>query len=215
MKAMIMPNFDKKNAVACTKTVCSKLMEYGVEPWMADSCKSKLDLSFVVYGDFYQQLQNCDLLIAIGGDGTIIHSAKHAVVFDKPILGINAGRLGFLAGLEQDELDYLQQLAACNYQIEERMMLEVVHHSEKGEISYFALNDAVISKGALARVIDLDIYCMNRYVSSYRADGIIFSTPTGSTAYALSAGGPIVEPAIDAIGMTPISPHSLFDRTIL
>lgn len=215
MKVMIIPNFDKQNALPCTREVCSRLASYGVEVLMEEKKEQLVQLSFVQYGNLSDQLEACDAVIAIGGDGTIIHAAKSAVKFAKPVLGINTGRLGFLAGLEQDELNELKCLVTGEYQIEERMMLEVVHTTKQRSESYLALNDAVVSKGALSRMIDLNIYCMGRFVTSYRADGIILSTPTGSTAYALSAGGPIIEPNMNSISLTPISPHSLFDRTIL
>lgn len=215
MKVMIIPNFEKKNALSCTLAVCRHLENAGTEILMGQESAELVEDPAVRFGDPEEQMQLCDAVIAIGGDGTIIHAAKNAVRYAKPVLGINAGRLGFLAGLEQDELEKLSRLVTGNYEIEERMMLEVIHSTAEKEESYFALNDAVVSKGSLSRMIDLEIYCMDRFVASYRADGIILSTPTGSTAYALSAGGPIIEPSMNSIAMTPISPHSLFDRTIL
>ncbi len=215
MNVLIIPNFEKKNAVACTREICHELKRFGGEVLMEEEKKAFVNLPDVCYGRFEEQIRISDVVIAIGGDGTIIHAAKRAVLYDKPVLGVNAGRLGFLAGLEQDEVPLLKKLVEGAYQTENRMMLEVGHHTSEGDHTYFALNDAVISKGALSKMVESKIYCMGRFVTSYRADGIILSTPTGSTAYALSAGGPIVEPSLDSISLTPISPHSLFDRTIL
>ena len=138
---------------------------------------------------------------------------KHAVEHDKPVLGVNTGRLGYLAQVEADEIRILSRLAADDYAIQQRMLLEI-RVGEDGEPLY-ALNDVVISKGDLARMVDLDISGDGQAIGSYRADGVILATPTGSTAYSLSAGGPIVDPSIDTIIVTPICPHSLNDRAVL
>ena len=132
---------------------------------------------------------------------------------DKPVLGVNTGRLGYLAQVEADEIRILSRLAADDYAIQQRMLLEI-RVGEDGEPLY-ALNDVVISKGDLARMVDLDISGDGQAIGSYRADGVILATPTGSTAYSLSAGGPIVDPSIDTIIVTPICPHSLNDRAVL
>lgn len=215
MNVLIIPNFEKKNTVACTREICHELTRFGAGVLMEEEEKAFVNLPFVGYGTFEDQIRACDVVIAIGGDGTIIHAAKRAVLYDKPLLGVNAGRLGFLAGVEQNEIYLLKKLVERDYQTDSRMMLEVKHHTSQATHTYFALNDAVISKGALSKMVESKIYCMGRFVTSYRADGIILSTPTGSTAYAMSAGGPILEPSLDSISLTPISPHSLFDRTIV
>ena len=156
-------------------------------------------------------LDEADFCVAIGGDGTIIHLAKHAVLKDKPVIGINLGRLGFLSAIEPKELSLLKKLKDGDYITEGRMMLSVVHNGK----NYFALNDAVLSKGALSKMIDLDVACRGVSVGSYRADGIVFSTPTGSTAYNLSAGGPVIDASVECIAMTPVAPHSAFSRSII
>ena len=158
-----------------------------------------------------------DMVVTIGGDGTLIHSAEKALTLDKPIVGINSGRLGFLTELEQNELDNLQQLVDGKFEIQERMVLAVDHYHRSGERDhYLAVNDAVISKEDMnARVADIDVVLRSGYVNGYRADGLIFSTPTGSTAYSLSAGGPIVCAGMQAIIVTPICPHSLFFRSMV
>ena len=215
MKLLLMPNLDKKNVVECVRQVCD-LLHQKAELWMADTKRAHFpDCEGLRFGKFDQLLPRCDFCIALGGDGTIIHAAKHAVLEDKPVLGINLGRLGFLATLEMGELSLLHKLEAGDYTVERRMMLSIVHRSGKGERIYRALNDAVLSKGALARMIDLNISCKGKGVGAYRADGAIFSTPTGSTAYSLSAGGPVIDPTIDCITLTPVAPHSPFSRTII
>ena len=215
MKILVIPNFDKKHALTCTKQVCGILHELGLDILMAAETQQHLVLSTACYDSFDVQLEQADLILAIGGDGTIIHSAKSAVRFGIPVLGINAGRLGFLAGLERNELHKLSRLVDGTYTVESRMMLDVVHRTPSGERCYLAFNDVVVSKGPVSRMIEVDVTCNERLVSSYRADGLIFSTPTGSTAYAVSAGGPIIEPSLNSISMTPISPQSLFSRSIL
>lgn len=215
MKAFIMPNLDKPNAHICTERVVKKLDEFNVQSMMDLRYKNSFEIETIAYADFYSAIYEADIVIAIGGDGTIIHSAKHAVEYDKPLLGINVGRLGFMAGLEMSEIPLLKKLVKKDYQIEKRMLIECLHYSGENINKYLALNDVVISNGALSRIIDLDVMCLSKTVTSYRADGIIFSTPTGSTAYALSAGGPIVEPNLNIISMTPICPHSLVARTII
>ena len=158
----------------------------------------------------------CDVAIAIGGDGTTLSIAKKAAEYKKPVLGINAGRLGFMSGLEQDELDLLKNVVTGDYEIDERLMLkaEIV---KNGEVisTHKCLNDFVISRGNFARLIDINITCSGRNVSNMRADGVIISTPTGSTAYSMAAGGPVVSPEADCIIETPICPHSLMDRSII
>lgn len=162
--------------------------------------------------DMAELLQDCDVAIAIGGDGTIIHIAKSAAAFGKPVLGINSGRLGFTAGLELSELTELSRLISGNYDTEERMLLDITVDGEKGPEQYSALNEAVISRGALSRMIEVSVKNGEKPVSTYQADGVIVATPTGSTAYSLSAGGPIVDTALRCLLLTPICPHSLHSR---
>ncbi len=215
MKVLLLPNELKDNIYDASEKVVKKLLSLGVEVLMDERINSFKNIESVHFGKFDNMLKECDIIITIGGDGTIISASKHAIKYDKPILGINAGRLGFLAEVEMDELDDLALLAENKYVIEERMMIEIMLTNKNETKIYHAFNDFVFSKGSLSKIIDLDVYCMEKLVSSYRADGIIISTPTGSTAYSLSAGGPIVEPSMDLIILTPISPHSLFDRSII
>jgi len=158
-------------------------------------------------------LKSCDMVLTIGGDGTIIHAARKSAPLDKPLLGINTGRLGFVAELEPNELDMLQRIAEGNYSVEKRMMLKVTCKNN----DFYAMNDAVISRGSLSRLIDIDVSLAEDrgYICSYRADGLIVSTPTGSSAYSLAAGGPVVEPTMKCIVMTPVCSHSLFARPVV
>lgn len=158
-----------------------------------------------------EALEICDFAVTVGGDGTILHIARDAAILKKPIVGINLGRVGFLAEIETHQLSLLNALPERRFIIEKRMMLscEVLR---KGEtvFSTFALNDAVLSKGAVSRMIEFDVYSDDQSLHSYRADGIVFASPTGSTAYSLSAGGPVVDPRINCIVLTPVCVHSLF-----
>ncbi len=157
-----------------------------------------------------------DIVVALGGDGTIIHTAKRAAAYDKAVLGINCGRLGFMAGLECDELDQLKNLLDEQYQIEKRMMLDVsVLRNGQVIAERAALNEAVVSRGTLSRMLRLQVFNGEKSVISYNADGVILSTPTGSTAYSLSAGGPIIDPALNCLLMTPVCPHSLHARSYI
>lgn len=217
MKIFLMPNLSRKNALSCAADVAAKLHALGAEI-LLDQAKEEAFSSFpfMQYLPFYDALRACDLVIAIGGDGTMIHTAKHAVEADKPVFGINAGRLGFLTGLEVTETERLEALVKGDYTIEQRMMLKITRRAANGhEDVMYALNDAVISKGALAKIVDLEVFCGTEKVIAHRADGIIFATPTGSTAYSLSAGGPVIDPSIDCISMTPICSHSLLNRSII
>ncbi|MFZ2538280.1 MAG: NAD(+)/NADH kinase [Oscillospiraceae bacterium] len=215
MKAMVIPNLDKVNAKECTKKVIVELNSLSIDVLISDRHSEELSGIKACFVEFFDGIKSCDVVIAIGGDGTIIHAAKHAVEVDKPLLGINVGRLGFMAGIEMSELSQLLGLKNGSYSIEERMLLECVHITKNDENTYLALNDVVVSNGALSRIIELDISCGDRQIITHRADGIILSTPTGSTAYALSAGGPVIEPSMNCISLTPICPHSLLSRTVI
>lgn len=217
MKVFIMPNLSRKNALPCTLETIERLHGLSIGVLLDEKNQGFFSsCNYVQYAGFSEALAQCDVVIAVGGDGTILHTAKYAMRENKPVFGINAGRLGFLAGLEATELDRLSELAAGRYTIDRRMMLKITRQSEtrQPEVMY-ALNDAVISKGGLAKIVDLVVDCGGERVISHRADGIIFSTPTGSTAYSLSAGGPIIDPEIDCISMTPICSHSMLSRSII
>lgn len=163
-----------------------------------------------------QAFQGADLLVCFGGDGTILHAAKVADRHGLPVLGVNLGSVGFMAELEVGELAQLGRLTQGKYRVEERMMLDVsVRREGKTVCRELALNDAVITKGAVARIIDLDVKADGVLVGRFSGDGVIVSTPTGSTAYAMSAGGPIVEPTAENLLVTPICPHALHARSFV
>ena len=167
------------------------------------------------YKDEFETVKHSDIAVSIGGDGTIIHTAKDAALLGKPVLGVNCGRVGFVAGLEPSELDLLTKLFEGNYTVDERMMLEVSVIQNGVLKKSYALNDVTVTHGAVSRMIDLDVHLNDEFITEYRSDGLILSTPTGSTAYSLSAGGPVIEPHMKCILLTPICPHSLFSRSVL
>lgn len=163
-----------------------------------------------------KELPTADLLICFGGDGTILHAARDATLYGVPVLGVNMGSVGFMAELERSELPLLAPLAHGIYTIEERMMLDVrVLRGDKLITQDTALNDAVISKGSMARVAEMEVLADRVKVTSITGDGVIVATPTGSTAYSMSAGGPIVEPTSKSIIVTPVCAHQLAARTMV
>jgi NAD+ kinase len=161
--------------------------------------------------------QQADLLIVLGGDGTLLGVARVAHPYNTPILAVNLGNLGFLAEISIEELySTLENILAGKFEIERRMLLNAcIWRNEKKIKNHNVLNDVVINKGAVARVINLQVLVNGQYMTSYRADGLIIATPTGSTAYSLSAGGPIIHPSMHTLVLSPICPFTLTNRSIL
>jgi NAD+ kinase len=191
-------------------------------PWLKQRRKKVLVEDGVVRGAGVsctkkQLAAKADLIISLGGDGTLLNIAPLVERPDVPILGVNLGGLGFITEVAVDELEsVLAKTLEGDYEVEKRMTLEVRVNTKNGRLRKFrVLNDAVIAKGARSRIIDLETYVGDDYLCTYRADGLIISTPTGSTAYSLAAGGPILEPALGAIILSPICPHTLTNRPIV
>ena len=163
-----------------------------------------------------REIGNAEMVICFGGDGTILHMAKAATKRGIPILGVNIGTMGFMAELESSELDKLALLADGNYMLDNRMMLDVTIQRDRDIIYHdICLNDVVITKGAVARIVHLQVKCDGVCAMESGGDGVIISTPTGSTAYSFSAGGPIVEPDARNIIITPICAHEVGSRCIV
>ena len=163
-----------------------------------------------------RELTNAEMVICFGGDGTILHMAKAATKRGLPILGVNIGTMGFMAELESGELDKLALLAEGKYTTDSRMMLDVTIQRDRDIIFHdICLNDVVVTKGAVARIVHLHVKCDGVSAMETGGDGVIVSTPTGSTAYSFSAGGPIVEPDANNMIITPICPHEVGSRCIV
>ena len=216
MKIAVDVNFTRENAFEVTENVLKELFNLGAEVIMSFECQGKFSYSNINYEDTDIAVMLCDALISIGGDGTFIHSSHLAAKYDKEILGINAGNLGFLAGLEKQELSLLSKLISGDYYIDKRMMLCLEHYENDSFVTkYHCLNDVVVSRGTSFRMCDISVKCDGKDVNDYYGDGIIIATPTGSTAYSLSSGGPVVEPTIETMILTPVCTHSLFARSFL
>jgi len=164
------------------------------------------------YPDGILEHDDVELYIVLGGDGSIMRAAHIAAKKDVPILGINFGRVGYMAELEADELELIDNYFSGNYTIEERMMLDVT--TDSGE-EHLALNDLVLSNGTVSKMITFSLFNKGEIIRTYNADGIIISTPTGSTAYSMAAGGSIIDPSLDCIAATPVCPHSFSAKPII
>lgn len=163
-----------------------------------------------------KELPSAEMIVCFGGDGTILHMAKTATRAGIPILGVNIGTMGFMAELESTELDQLRRIAKGDFMIDSRMMLDVTVHRDRDIIFHdICLNDVVITKGAVARIVHLSVKCDGVQAMECGGDGVIVATPTGSTAYSLSAGGPIVEPEAHNILITPICAHDVASRSMV
>ena len=160
----------------------------------------------VVFLPECEMTRTIDVMIVLGGDGTLLKAARRCSPAGIPLLGINLGRVGYMAELEINELHMLGRLIDGKYNVESRMMLDAAIPGKSG---MFALNDAVLGAESVFRMVDIELCCDGKIVNHYRCDGLIVSTPTGSTAYSLSAGGPVIDPCMDAIAVTPVCAHSL------
>lgn len=216
MKVALQVNMTRANAYNVAVDVCNHLESFGVTVLIDNRLSDTFKNISATFLDGDSCIRECDIIIAIGGDGTIIHSAHDAAEYDKPVLGINAGRLGFLAGLEKSELDKLVCLKTGDFTVDNRMRLEVTHYEGEELIgSFTCLNDVIIGHGASLRLCEIDVRSNGKLLYNYLADGVIVATPTGSTAYSLSSGGPVVDTEIESLILTPICSHSLFSRSII
>ena len=170
----------------------------------------------LIFTDIRSEIRGADMLICFGGDGTILHTSKIATQHNIPVLGVNIGTMGFIAELESGELELLRKIPKKEFTIENRSMLDIsVSSGGQQTFHEIALNDAVVTKGAIARVIQISICCDGVEATNYSGDGVIVCTPTGSTAYSMSAGGPIMEPSARNLLMTPICAHAMLAKSIV
>lgn len=221
MKIILCPNPFRDKKLQIAKEASRILEGIGAQtvyclPFMVDqNVLGDLDPDIMIK-DLKKELADADFLVCFGGDGTILHAAKDASAVGVPVLGVNMGSVGFMAEVEQGDLQALVRLVKREYSLESRMLLDVKVIRD-GRVLYrsVALNDAVVTKGAMARVIELNVYGDKALICNIVGDGLIVATPTGSTAYSLSAGGPIVEPSAENILVTPISAHMLHTKALV
>ena len=218
-KIAIFQNTEYDKEYIDTKRAVRVLSENGISSYLSESARptfedASLDVKFFENTD--QMMDEADAILVLGGDGTMIGYCIRAAEKDKPAIGINLGHLGFLMALERTEIEKLSALAEGNFSVETRMLLEAeivldgnVLHSQR------ILNDVVIASGVRSKIAEFSLICAPGGKLDYRADGIIVATPTGSTAYSFSAGGPIIDPLASIVSVKPICPHSLLSRAVL
>jgi len=218
MKFAIVGNIDKAGILEATLRLTRKLAASGIDFVVERKIAALAEPGSLLSGHV-EELERClegvDMVVAFGGDGTILWAARVVGTRGIPILGVNLGKLGFLAEFSSDDIEQaIADLAQGRYRVDERLALEATTPAAQGK-TYTAVNDVVLDKSRSSRLIDVEVFIDGAYAVTYRGDGLIISTPTGSTAYALSNGGPIVTPNSDVIGITPISPHTLGGRPLI
>ena len=214
-KAGIITNLNKDASAEYTMLVANWLTEHGIEVAFAK------ELENVIGQGLFMEIDElhlwCEFVVVLGGDGTILRAARTASLYNVPVFGINLGTLGYLTDVERSEAySALEKVIKGDYKTEKRMMIEAEISGpgyESGGERLIALNDICVLRGAVSKVITLDLKVNDIFMDTYRADGIIVATPTGSTAYNLSAGGPILKPDIELIAITPVCPHKIYSRS--
>lgn len=218
MKFYIIPNMTRSNTLEVTCRILEEISGLGCSAFMDSSLDNHFGerdgLKYVCGDDACAQV---DMVISVGGDGSFINAAKKATVYNKPVVCVNAGKLAYLACMEGNEAHLLSKVVNGDYITEKRMMLQVSVNDKNGEMIYetSCINDAVVSRSGTIRIMKLSVNCNGAPLLQYMADGIIVCTPTGSTAYSLSAGGPIVDPCVESILLTPVCSHSVFSRSVV
>ena len=207
MTVYMVVNSSKARAQSVARQAGAVLLDCGAVLLLDESCRCLAEGGLAAQVLPAQEAYRaCDIVLCIGGDGTMLHAARYTMKYGRPLLGVNTGRLGFLTVVEGNELDKLRRLAAGDYKIEQRTVLRADINGE-AEPCCVALNDVVLFKETPEKTISLDIYCDDILVSRFRGDGIIFATPTGSTAYSMSAGGPILDARLEGVVVTQICAH--------
>jgi len=213
-KIGIIANVRKGQSAQYTRSLCDWLLSKGVDVLLEEETGSQIGVAGV---EIRQLASDVDLLVVFGGDGTILNLAHSICGIEVPIVGVNIGRLGYLVGIDLKEMcQVLETILSGQLEIEKRMMLDVSLHIAGQETKRYAvLNDVVISRGHFNRPVRLDASIDGQYLATFEGDGIIVATPTGSTAYSLSAGGPIIYPQMSCIVITPLCPHTLTNRPLI
>jgi NAD+ kinase len=211
MKILIYPNLKKENVIECSRRAIEILKSIEFEIYIDINYHAQFsNIDGIVFGKISEIISDMDYALTIGGDGTILKCSRYIKDNHTKLIGINMGRLGFMASLEFDELNQLKKLKGNNFNISRRMMINVSLQNK----TETALNDVVVYESK-SKMAEFTVYSNENIIGKYRANGIIFSTPTGSTAYALSSGGPVIQPELKCIEMSLICPHSLFFRPII
>jgi len=194
-------------------SIQKQFQEYGYEVFLEKESAKMIGLEGI---SCERMCSECDFLVSLGGDGTLLSLVRRSYKYDKPVAGINAGNLGFLADVKVDEVEnFLKQLKEGECRIDERMMIEGTIEGEGKEIKFFAFNDVVITRPTISKMATIEVCVDGDMINKYRGDGLIISTPTGSTAYNLAADGPVMYPLTKAFILTPICPHSLTQRPLV
>ncbi len=213
----VIPNWHKKNAGLVVDKITHFFRQRHLPLKIADSASADFYSEESLADQLNSWQETLGLIIVVGGDGTILRVARDLACWELPVLGINLGHKGFLAEIEVEQMErFLQYVATGQYSYHERMMLEArLVRNERDLGQYLALNDIVVSRGPFSRIIKVQTYVNTDFMESYSGDGVIIATPTGSTGYSLSAGGPIVNPSMELFIVTPICPHSLYNRAVI
>ena len=210
-KAFVFANLTRQNVFPCAEKLVEILLKNKIKVYMVPKAEEYIPNPSVCFAEPENVLPDVDIVFIVGGDGTILRAAKFAIKYDKPIIGINAGRLGFLSDIESESLSEIENLFKTGCPVEKRTVLEI----DCGEKSALAINDVFVSKSEPGKIAELFVECNGHEVCRYRADGIVLSTPDGSTAYSMSAGGPVLDTNLNAIIMTPVCPHSLISCSVV
>ncbi len=213
MRVLIGCNIRKEGSAELAAELTALLWKSGFIPCV---CEKDAEYAEKLGAEVIETPEICDFAVTVGGDGTILKWGKIVAEYDIPLLGVNMGRLGFMATLEPHEISRIPELLKGDFSVSRRIMLECkVFRGEREIFSDHVLNDVILSRSSVSKLPEYVVYCGEAEVSRVRADGIIFSTPTGSTAYSLSAGGPILSPDLECIEFTALCPHTLFNRPML
>ena len=214
MTVFLIPNLKKGNAVPTALRAAKTLRGAGARVLLSDAVREYFVGMGQEFAEDAKAFELCDVIVTVGGDGTILHAARQSLGYNKPLLGINIGRMGFLATVEAYEMEKLERLVHGEYILDRRSILSVSVDGQN-RFRQTALNDVVISKSGISQTVDVEIFCDDILVNHYQGDGVVIATPTGSTAYSLSAGGPVLDAHIAGLVVTPICAHSLHSPSMV
>lgn len=210
-KVFIIANLTRETVIPCTKELIDFLAPYKIKIYIDEQAKNIIGGNYAEFVKRENVINDVDIVFVVGGDGTILRAVKKIIQYDKPILGINAGRLGFLSNIEGEDICTIKKLFTEGCRVEKRNVFDVKIKDK----TVYAVNDVYVTKTEPGKISELFVECDEREVCRYRADGILVATPNGSTAYSMSAGGPILDTNLNAIIMTPVCPHSLISCSIV